>query len=499
MTADLDGEGGAEAAFDGSLPVACGDVNELGFFDAAETYDVDLGALNESGVSGTAHLKQLGDLLSVELTLTGLEAGMHPMHIHGLEMGDASCPTMDMDTNGNGYVELEEGLPAYGDVLVPLGMPTADESGELTFSSSYFVDPAAVGDLLTRAIVVHGMTADLDGEGPNEAEYVATLPVACGDLQDTGGEPEPTADVYSVAFAEQNVSGVSGNALFSLDGDQLTVSVQATGLTPDETHMLNILGLETGAATCPTIDLDADGDGLVELGEGAAAYGDVLVPLGEATADAEGNLMFETTVTVDPEALGDLTTRVVLIQGLTVDPDGDEGPEPAAYDATMPVGCGVVEAGGADATAEIMDSSDTVIGTAHLVETSAGVLVHVDLTAGVAPGMHGVSINETGTCTGPDFTSAGDHFNPTDAMHPDHAGDLGNVLVLDDMTGDMLVLTDAVTLGEGDTSLFDADGSALVIYAGEDDLLTDPDGNAGTRVACGVITSTDQAPTEETT
>ncbi len=295
MTVDLDGEGDGEAAYEASLPVACGDVNEVGFFDEAESFDVDITALNESGVSGTAHLELLGDLLMVDISLTGLEAGMHPMHIHGLETGDASCPTMDLDTNGNGYIELEEGLPAYGGVLLTLGMPTTDESGELEFSGSYIIDPAVLGDLLTRTIIVHGMTADLDGEGEGEAEYVASLPVGCGDL-DTPDEPEPIADAYTVMLDAQNESGVSGSVLFTLDGDQLTVAVTATGLTPDQTHMMHIHGLETGEASCPTIDLDANEDGFVDLTEGAVAYGGVLVPLGEPMADAGGNLVYETTL-----------------------------------------------------------------------------------------------------------------------------------------------------------------------------------------------------------
>jgi Cu/Zn superoxide dismutase len=492
MTVDLDGEGEGAAAFELTLPVACGDVNDVGFFDEADAFDVDINALNESGVSGTAHLELLGDLLMVDMSLTGLEAGMHPMHIHGLETGDASCPTMEMDTNGNGYIELEEGLPAYGGVLLTLGLPTTDESGTLEFSGSYIIDPAVIGDLLTRTIVVHGMTADLDGEGEGAAEYVASLPAACGDI-DTPDEPEPVADAYTVMLDAQNDSGVSGSVLFTLDGDQLTVTVSATGLTPDQTHMMHLHGLETGEATCPTIDLDEDGDGFVDLDEGAVAYGGVLVPLGEPMADADGNVMFEATLTVDPETLPALTDLAVVVHGLMIDPDG-EGEQPAAYDAMMPVACGTVEAGGAEATAEIMDSSDTIIGTAHLVETADGVLVHVEVTAGIAPGLHGTHIHETGTCTPPDFTLAGGHFNPTGVMHPNHAGDLGNLLVADDMTGDLFLLTDAITLGEGGNSLFDADGSAIVIHAGEDDMMSDPSGMSGARVACGVITSTADAP-----
>jgi len=489
MTVDLDGDGEGEAEYDGSLPVACGDVNEPGFFDEAESWDVEIVSLNESGVDGTAHLELLGDLLMVELNLTGLEPGMHPMHIHGLESGDASCPTMDMDTNDNGYVELAEGLPAYGPVLVTLGMPTVGEDGTLDFSGSYIVDPDVLGDLLTRAIIVHGMTADLDGEGDGEAEYVASLPVACGDLQ----APDAPAEAYTVMLDEQNESGVTGSVLFTLDGDQLTVVVTASGLTPDEMHMMHIHGLETGAATCPTIDLDGNDDGYVDLDEGAAAYGGVLVPLGEPMADAEGNLTHEATLTVNLDTLPDLTDLAVVVHGLLIDPDGEDD-EPGEYDDTMPVACGLVEAAIAQATAEIIDTTGTPIGSAHLVETADGVLVHVEVTDGVAPGLHGTHIHETGVCTTPDFDSAGAHFNPTGATHPNHAGDLGNMLVLEDMSGHLFMLADEITLGEGDNSVFDADGSAIVVHAGEDDMMTDPGGNSGSRVGCGVIMAADETP-----
>ncbi len=492
MTADLDGEGDGEAEFVPLLPVACGDVNEPGFDDGAEVYEVAFEELNESGVSGTVQLTLINDLLKVTVDLSGLEADqIHPMHLHGFSDGtDAMCPTDDLDTDENGYVDLAEGVPAYGPVIVPFGAPMADENGDLMFSGSFIVDTTMLGNLMDNVVVVHGLTADLDGEGDGEAEYVATLPVGCADIN----EPDVEApEVYTVALDELNESDVSGAVMLSLDGDQLTVMVQASGLEADMEHPMHIHGLEDGNATCPTMDLDTNDDGYVDLEEGLPAYGGVLYTIGAPMADADGNLMFETTLTVDPETLMPLEDLVVVVHGLTVDLDG-EGGDDAEYVATMPVACGEFELAEMQATAEIMDADGEMVGTAHMTETGAGVLVYVEVMDGVEPGLHGVHIHETGICTPEDFTSAGGHFNPMATMHPDHAGDLGNMLVGEDGTGTLMLLTADITLGEGDASLFDADLSALVIHSGEDDMVTDPSGNSGSRIACGVITAAGDTP-----
>lgn len=113
------------------------------------------------------------------------------------------------------------------------------------------------------------------------------------------------------------------------------------------------------------------------------------------------------------------------------------------------------------------------------------------------PGLHGIHIHEVGACDASGDTpyeSAGGHFNPGEHMHgaPDdgesHAGDLGNIEVADDGSFSYEITTDKVTLIETqENTLADADGSALIIHAGEDDLETDPSGESGDRVACGII------------
>lgn len=150
--------------------------------------------------------------------------------------------------------------------------------------------------------------------------------------------------------------------------------------------------------------------------------------------------------------------------------------------------------GGVTATAELQDASGQVVGTATFTEAAGGVQIAVQVN-GIEPGTHGIHIHETGTCTAPDFTSAGAHFNPTGQQHGlenpqgPHAGDMQNLEVAADGSATATFTNERISLGAGENSLFDADGSALVIHATADDQVTDPSGNSGDRIACGVVTS----------
>jgi superoxide dismutase, Cu-Zn family len=153
----------------------------------------------------------------------------------------------------------------------------------------------------------------------------------------------------------------------------------------------------------------------------------------------------------------------------------------------------VAASGATHAGASIVDGSGTIIGRAQLTEDATGRLhlnVHVE---GLAPGQHGIHLHAIGQCVGPAFTSAGGHHNPLGAQHgldnPDgaHAGDLPNLIVNGQGRGHLDATSDRATLSIGPVSLFDADGSALVIHAAEDDQVTNPTGNSGARVACGAI------------
>jgi Cu-Zn family superoxide dismutase len=139
-----------------------------------------------------------------------------------------------------------------------------------------------------------------------------------------------------------------------------------------------------------------------------------------------------------------------------------------------------------------MDKDGKTIGSATLIDTPNGVLIRADF-ASLPPGPHGFHIHEVGRCdaaTG--FESAGDHYNPRGAQHGywlqdgPHAGDMPNQTAAPD--GRLLAeIFNPHVRFEGEATLFDQDGSALVVHATADDYRSQPSGEAGDRIACGVI------------
>jgi superoxide dismutase, Cu-Zn family len=144
------------------------------------------------------------------------------------------------------------------------------------------------------------------------------------------------------------------------------------------------------------------------------------------------------------------------------------------------------------ARADLQDPAGKSIGSATLTEQKDGVKIELKVS-GLTPGKHGFHIHETGTCTPPDFKSAGGHFNPFSKHHGmdnplgKHAGDIPNLEVKEDGTAAVSVVATGTTLGKGAGSLLKPGGTALVIHGAPDDNMSDPAGNAGPRVACGVI------------
>lgn len=143
------------------------------------------------------------------------------------------------------------------------------------------------------------------------------------------------------------------------------------------------------------------------------------------------------------------------------------------------------------ATAELKDKDGNTVASVALTEQSGG--VRIVLTATKLPaGQHGWHIHAVGKCDAPDFTTAGGHFNPDGKQHGTlnpqgpHAGDLGNLTAGADGTA-RAELAAKVTLAPGSASLLKPDGTAIVIHAGIDDDKTDPAGNSGARIACGVV------------
>jgi Cu-Zn family superoxide dismutase len=143
------------------------------------------------------------------------------------------------------------------------------------------------------------------------------------------------------------------------------------------------------------------------------------------------------------------------------------------------------------AKAMLKDQKGPDVGTVELTQTPAGVLLRLSLK-GVPTGEHAFHIHEAGRCD-PPFTTAGGHFNPAGHKHgllvgAGHAGDMPNLHVPASGTLDVEILNAAVTLDKGKpNSLFHPGGTAVVIHAGKDDYKSDPAGNAGDRIACGVI------------
>jgi len=142
---------------------------------------------------------------------------------------------------------------------------------------------------------------------------------------------------------------------------------------------------------------------------------------------------------------------------------------------------------------KLIDPKGDSIGTATLSPATAGVRIALAVK-GLSAGEHAIHVHGTAKCEGPAFTSAGGHFNPTQKQHGinnpqgPHSGDMPNFTV--DSTGrsTATVVAPGITLGDGPRSVYTGGGTALVIHEKADDMKSDPAGNAGARVACGVIT-----------
>jgi Cu-Zn family superoxide dismutase len=161
--------------------------------------------------------------------------------------------------------------------------------------------------------------------------------------------------------------------------------------------------------------------------------------------------------------------------------------------AAVMAGCVVsVSAQAQTAKASLKDGSGKDVGQVQLLQTPHGVLLKLSVK-GVPPGEHAFHVHAVGKCE-PPFTSAGGHFNPASHKHGMaaadglHAGDMPNLFI--PANGELVVqvANPMISLVKGQpNSVFDTDGSAIIIHAGADDYKTDPTGNAGDRIACGVI------------
>jgi Cu-Zn family superoxide dismutase len=135
-------------------------------------------------------------------------------------------------------------------------------------------------------------------------------------------------------------------------------------------------------------------------------------------------------------------------------------------------------------------SGNTVTGMAVFTLSGNTVMLNIEIK-NVSPGVHAVHIHEYGDCSSPDGKSAGGHWNPTDVAHGKwgegefHLGDIGNMTVGDDGTGTIELSTELWEIGTG--SIRDVVGKGIIVHADADDFISQPSGNAGARIGCGVI------------
>ncbi|MBP2076455.1 superoxide dismutase family protein [Oceanobacillus polygoni] len=160
-------------------------------------------------------------------------------------------------------------------------------------------------------------------------------------------------------------------------------------------------------------------------------------------------------------------------------------------------------------TVEMYNGTGDRVGTAALNETAEGVQIELTLE-GLNPGFHGIHVHEYPVCEGPDFTSAGNHLDPEGnehgLMHPDgaHLGDLPNIEADGAGLVDVELMLPEATMLDGKNSLFGEGGTSLIVTENQDDGVSQPSGNSGARIICGVIAKEDEdgesedAPTDPT-
>lgn len=186
-------------------------------------------------------------------------------------------------------------------------------------------------------------------------------------------------------------------------------------------------------------------------------------------------------------------TAAVLVAACGSPEDGDQSNAATAQGPGANASSGEPREQARQVTAELRTAEGTAAGTATARSVDGGILVALNVE-GLPPGQHGVHVHMAGRCDAPSFEGAGGHWNPTNQQHGlempagQHAGDMPNLVVGQDGRGSLEHRLE----GGGFEGLLDNDGSALVVHASADDQLTDPSGNSGGRIACGVFREGEQ-------
>jgi Cu-Zn family superoxide dismutase len=155
-------------------------------------------------------------------------------------------------------------------------------------------------------------------------------------------------------------------------------------------------------------------------------------------------------------------------------------------------GCASAQDTNPRASAELRKADGQAVARATVEPNGQGLRLRIEAT-GLPAGAYGAHIHMTGRCDAPDFASAGGHWNPMSRQHGSenpqgpHMGDLPNLVVDANGTGSLTFDVPHGTLRGGDHGLLDTDGAAVIVHASPDDYRTDPSGNSGARIACGVL------------
>ncbi|MGQ0505084.1 MAG: superoxide dismutase family protein [Myxococcaceae bacterium] len=473
-------------------------------------------ARSGSTVQGSALFSQYDDQVALQLFVTNATPGSHAVHIH--ETGD--CSAADASSAGGHWNpnSASHGDPASTKAPAHLGDlgnldvgPDGTGSLRVTRSSWALVgDGSDVADVVGHAIVVHANTDDFTTQPAGNAGGR----VGCGVIRlldsdvPTNAAPNngvggTTGRSVTVNLFPRSASSASGTATFTQQGSKVHLEVKVANVSPGS-HGIHLHqygdcsaadGTSTGGHWNPS---SVNHGGPTAAAHHAGDLGNI-----EVGADGKGTLNFDSSEWVVDAALvaGKRATNDVIGRGIILHAKVDDLITQPTGNAGDRIACGAI---GVDtfptptaATAR-MDarSGSSSTGTASFAAASGGgVTLTLNMT-NLTPGMHAVHLHDKGDCSAFDATSTGGHWNPTNMAHgaptaaAHHVGDVGNLMANANGTGTLtFTQSDWAVVGEKGVV-----GHAVIVHAAVDDFVTQPTGNAGGRISCGVITLDNQQP-----